>query len=225
MDDIELFDKYIDMSLSDKERNEFEARLETDKAFKEDFLVYLAVADGVCREAEQDDADFGHALKNISDDQLWEIMGPRRRAHLKVAALKPKARPWVTWAVGVAAMVVVVFGAGWGFMRHVDNRFMDNIYAVYIDEIPTTSRGGEEVDLTEMDDKQLKGYLPQLEEEYAESARVEQENILTGLRLSMAYIRLHMKAKAMKILEKLADDYPDKPVGRQAKTMLRQLDR
>ena len=212
------------MSLSEKERHEFETRLETDKAFKEDFLVYLAVADGVCREAEQDDADFGHALKNVSDDQLWEIMGPRRRAPLKVAALKPKARPWVTWAVGVAAMVVVVFGAGWGFMRHVDNRFMDNIYAVHIAEIPTTFRGGDEVDLTKMDDKQLKDYLPQLEKEYAESRVGTQDNMLAGLRLSMAYIRLHKKAKARKILSELADNYPNTTVEEQARTILRQLD-
>ena len=220
MDNIELFDKYIGGSLSDEEHKAFEERLKTDEAFKKDFLVYLAVVDGVCKEAEQDDADFGHALKNISDDELRGIIGPRRRPPV----IRPIARPWVTWAVGMAAMVVIVLGAGWGLMRHVDNRFMDNIYAVHIAEIPTTFRGGDEVDLTKMDDKQLKDYLPQLEKEYAESRVGSQDNMLAGLQLSMAYIRLHKKTKARKTLTELADNYPNTTVEEQARTILRQLD-
>lgn len=220
MDNIELFDKYISNSLTNKERDAFEARLKTDTAFKEDFLAYLAVVDGVCREAEQDDMDFGHALKSITKDQLRGIMGPRQQA----TKVRFMARPWVAWTVSMAAMVVIIFGVGWGFMRHADNRIMDNVYATHIDEIPTSFRGGEAGDITEMDDKQLRDYLPQLEKEYAESSVGDQDNMLSGLQLSMAYIRLHKKAKAKEILNRLADDYPDVAVGEWAKTILRQLE-
>ena len=41
MERIELFDKYIKDQLSPKERNEFDARLESDKEFASDFKVFL----------------------------------------------------------------------------------------------------------------------------------------------------------------------------------------
>lgn len=250
MDNIELFDKYIAKSLSANEASEFEARLKTDKDFNQDFKIYLATVRGIYREAEQDNADFGHALKSISKEQLQRIMGPRPKVEMSEAisdkplhreqpseqwrgatqsgtiALRAGmlARPWVAWATSMAAMIVVVFGMGLGFQRHADIRIMDNVYAMNITEIPTEFRGAEGVDFTEMNVDELKEYLPQLEEEYADSEVGDQDNIISGLQLSMVYIKLHKMSDAKDTLKKLAADYPNDPVGDQARTILKQLD-
>ena len=75
MERIDLYDKYIKDQLSKKERADFVARLESDENFASDFKVYLFTVDGICREAHQDNLDFGLAMKGLSKDQLKEIIG------------------------------------------------------------------------------------------------------------------------------------------------------
>lgn len=75
MANIELFDKYINGELSDSERNEFKERLESDKEFATDFNIYLVSVIGICKEAEQDNMDFGVAMKHLTKEQLFEIIG------------------------------------------------------------------------------------------------------------------------------------------------------
>ena len=58
MENIELFDRYINDDLSEKERHEFDTRLKDDKSFAADFKVYSATVIGICKEAEQDNKDF-----------------------------------------------------------------------------------------------------------------------------------------------------------------------
>ena len=41
MENIELFDRYIDGNLSAKERSEFDARLISDGAFASEFKLYI----------------------------------------------------------------------------------------------------------------------------------------------------------------------------------------
>ena len=65
MERIELFDKYISNQLSDSEKADFEARLNSDEKFASDFKVYLLTVDGICKEAQQDNLDFGIAMKSI----------------------------------------------------------------------------------------------------------------------------------------------------------------
>lgn len=78
MERIDLYDKYINNQLSDKERADFDARLESDENFASDFKVYLFTVDGICREVHQDNLDFGLAMKRLSKDQLKEIIGKDR---------------------------------------------------------------------------------------------------------------------------------------------------
>lgn len=76
---INLFDEYAEGKLPTLENNAFELRLKTDNEFAADFKVYLMTVDGVCREARQDDMDFGMAIKNLTKEQLQEIIAPRHR--------------------------------------------------------------------------------------------------------------------------------------------------
>ena len=70
MEKNDLYDKYINNLLSEKERIDFDARLESDKEFASDFKVYLFTIDGICREAHQNNLDFGLAMKNLSKEKL-----------------------------------------------------------------------------------------------------------------------------------------------------------
>ena len=47
MEKIELFDRYINDELSEKERHEFDARLKDDKSFADDFKVYCTTLIGI----------------------------------------------------------------------------------------------------------------------------------------------------------------------------------
>ena len=72
---IELFDRYVDDRLSIEEKKSFDKRLRSDKNFAMDFRIYLFTLKGVCQEAEQDNIEFGHAMKNISKEELLSIIG------------------------------------------------------------------------------------------------------------------------------------------------------
>ena len=74
MDNIDLFDDYINDNLSADEIAEFKARLKSDKEFKTEFLIYCQVVMGIYREAEQDNKDFEMAMKGISEQKLKEII-------------------------------------------------------------------------------------------------------------------------------------------------------
>lgn len=101
MERIELFDKYIKDQLSPKERNEFDARLESDKEFASDFKVFLLAVDGVCREAQQDNLDFASAMKGLSKEQLKEIVGKHQDSAImkkNPTVSKPNVirfKPWI----------------------------------------------------------------------------------------------------------------------------------
>lgn len=72
---LDLFDKYIDGSLSDEERKTFNERLEHDSKFAEDFRIHLMILDGIYREAWEENTAFGMAMRNISEEDLIRAIG------------------------------------------------------------------------------------------------------------------------------------------------------
>lgn len=131
MENIDLFDRYINGELSPKEKEEFDARLKTDRNLRSEFRIYSTAVVGICREAEQDNKDFGEALKRISKDDLLSIIGERKKDHKAVeeavsdklsSAARPKNtlqtpmhqksakgmtfKKWLWWqSIGVAALL------------------------------------------------------------------------------------------------------------------------
>lgn len=74
MDNIDLFDGYLEDLLSDEEKSNFESRLREDKNLAREFRTYCQIVIGICKEEEQDNKDFEIAMKNISKDELLEIV-------------------------------------------------------------------------------------------------------------------------------------------------------
>lgn len=75
MERIDLFDRYIKGKLSENETDEFKERLKSDAEFAYDFQIYSMSVIGICKEAEQNNTDFGLAMKHLTKEQLFEIIG------------------------------------------------------------------------------------------------------------------------------------------------------
>jgi anti-sigma-K factor RskA len=199
MDNIELFDKYIKGNLSRQEQIEFDNQLKSDKEFAAEFKLYLFSVDGICRETEQDNIEFGVAMKNITKEQLREIIGPRKEA------VRPKVlkfRPWIWQVASIAAVVVIAFTVVFQFEKQSRYNVDDAIYACAGEDAMLWRSGAEQVDITTLSNDELKAQLPKLIELY-NTATDNQEIADNGYALAMAYVRLHDRENARDILSQL----------------------
>ncbi len=207
MANIELFDKYINGELSDSERNEFKERLESDKEFATDFNIYMVSVIGICKEAEQDNMEFGVAMKKLSKEQLRNIVGEPKTA----PAIKPKKlliKSWIWQAASIAAVVVIAFTYSFNVQRQAKYSVYDAIYACADINTDLTRSGG--VDITKLSDKELKEQLPALMETYKTSSD-EVEIADTGYAIAMGYLRLHDAKQAKSMLSELITRFKDNP--------------
>ena len=212
-----MFDNYINNQLSDAQRSEFDAKLKSDEEFASNFKVYLFTVEGVCREAHQDNLDFGLAIKSLSKEKLKEIIGKQddeRPAESMERYAKPKVfrfRPWMWQAASIAAIVIIAYTVVFNFEKHSRNNICDDIYASALANRSSaissgTTRGPSDiVDITKLDDSQLESKLPEMRQSYQNSENIH-EQYLAGYPLAMAYIRLHQPQPALEILNKLVAD-------------------
>jgi hypothetical protein len=249
MDNQELFDRYIKGELTETERTDFDNRVKSDKSFAKEFRLHLLVVGGICREAEQDNLDFGVAMKKLTKEQLKDIVGPRRRtltfsdefeASASVASAcedeyvaaaapaevsadaegavdivseekKPKIISfWPrVWQVStVAAVVIVAFVSVFQIDKR--NRYdVDNaIYESTVFDITPSRSGAVTIDIHELSDKELKSALPKLAEAY-HSASDDEEVANNGYTLALAYLRLHNREEARKVLNQLVERFEE----------------
>lgn len=154
--------------------------------------------EAILRHAEEENADFGIALKHISQKELESILAsnaPERRA------LKWRER--FIWAVSVAALLAVAITLPLT-MRYNSRQEVDNIVFDYNACEWGQSRDGEEttLNLSAMTEDQIKAELPELEEKFAQS-ETAQETAINGKLLALAYIRLHERGPARRVLEEM----------------------
>lgn len=216
MERIDLYDKYINDQLSEKERADFDARLESDEIFASDFKVYLFTVDGICREAHQDNLDFGLALKGLSKDQLKEIIGKHDVGHQAAAAVaesplneKQKVlrfKPWMWQAASIAAVVIIAFTVVFNIEKTARYSVDNAIYACAEINPDLVRAGGEPIDVKSMSDDELKAKLPELIALYKSASNTD-EIADNGYALAMAYLRLHDRDNAKVILEQLVSRF------------------
>lgn len=216
MERIDLYDKYINDQLSEKERADFDARLESDENFASDFKVYLFTVDGICRESHQDNLDFGLAMKGLSKGQLKEIIGKQDVESKAAASIaessgieKPKIlrfKPWMWQAASIAAVVVIAFTVVLNIEKTARYSVDNAIYACAEINPDLVRAGGEPLDVKSMSDDELKAKLPELISLY-QSASNNDEVADNGYALAMAYLRLHDRDNAKVILERLVSRF------------------
>ena len=216
MERIDLYDKYINSQLSEKERADFDARLESDEDFASNFKVYLFTVDGICREAQQDNLDFGLAMKSLSKKQLKEIIGKQNVDHLAAAPIaespqieKPKVlrfKLWMWQAASIAAIVIIAFTIVLNIEKTARYSVDNAIYACAEINPDLVRAGGKPIDVKSMSDDELKAKLPELITLYKSASNTD-EVADNGYALAMAYLRLHDRDNAKDILEQLVSRF------------------
>lgn len=208
---IELFDRYIDGKLSAEEKMSFEQRLSADKNFAFDFRIYLFTLKGIYQEVDQDNVEFGVAMKTISKKELLRIIGRCSRPRiLRINYLRER----MAWAASIAAILVIgifsVFNVRQSGMDRLDNTIVAYNY------IPDSNRGWETIT---SDD------IPSLERAYqmASSDDIQAQED-AGMRLALAYLKLHDRKKAKEILGELSVRFAeDEEFAAQCQNIINQL--
>lgn len=213
MERIELFDNYINNQLSDAQRSEFDARLESDEEFASDFKVYLLTVNGICREAHQDNLDFGMAMKSLSKEKLNEIVGMRNLESPEVSSNGKSVKilrfkPWMWQVASIAAVVVIAFTVVFNIEKNARYSVDKAIYACAEISTDLTRDGSEILDIQSMTDEELTNKLPLLVANY-NSAQSYDDIADNGFALAMAYLRLHDRENAKEILQKLVSQFED----------------
>lgn len=226
MKNINLFDQYIFGELSAEEEKDFISRLKNDSELAVEFQTYLSVVKGVCLEAQQDDIEFGVAMKNISKEELREIMGPRLRTspHIalnraqeatsivspaeKITSKKTGLKSWIWQAASIAAVVVIAFTVVLNFEKRSRESVDNVIFNFYSNDIAMISRGGEESvdprngEPTATYSSDPAKAIPALRKSF-DSADDPQEIAIYGQLLALAYIKEHQRKEAQEVLETL----------------------
>ena len=212
------------------------------------------IIDGLIKEAEQDNADFEAAMRNMSDEEFEELIYEpayaeaeedrasemmaasvaadmdyleKRRRHQPLVAKKSKwqvLRPWIASAMAAAAVVLIVLIPS---VNAMNGKLCDSaLYAsnAYI----TSSRSASEIN--GLSDGQLKSKLPELEKRYKECVKVDGKLTYytddlkeAGWDLTLAYLRLHKKGDALKVLKVLSTQFEGTPFGDHCQKMINQL--
>lgn len=201
MERIDLFDRYIAGTLPQKEISDFKKRLETDSDFASEFKVYLLTVKGICQEAEQENIELGTALKSMTKEQLKSIIGTPH----KMAKTPSVFRRNIFWITSMAAMLVVVFGIGWNLYVSSQNHLCDVVCSYAYQPIEgSRSSGGEYVNLNNLNEDQIQSLLPDMKKSFEGDEVDSQDWHIDGMNLAMAYLKLHKKKDAIKVLEVLA---------------------
>lgn len=208
---IELFERYIDNKLTPTEKQTFDARLSADKSFATDFRIYLFTVRGICQEAEQENIEFGQAMKRMSKEDLLRIIGRnQKRRTPDYNFLKGR----IAWAASIAAILVIGIFSVLN-VHQADMNRLDNIIVAY-NYIPDTNRGWETVTSSD---------IPSLEEAYKSAPDDDvQSQQDAGMRLAMAYLKLHDRKRAKEMLTELSLRFADdEEFAAQCKKILEQL--
>lgn len=216
MERIDLFDNYITNQLSDTQRAEFDTRLRSDEKFASDFKVYLLTVNGICREARQDNIDLGIAMKSLSKKRLQEIIGKQDIDSPQLASVAnninakeskvSRFKPWIWQVASIAAVVIIAFTVVFNIEKNARDSIDNAIYAC-ADISPDLARAGDEVlDITSMNDEELRANIPILIANY-NSAESTDEIADNGYALAMAYLRLHERDDAKNTLQQLVTKF------------------
>lgn len=204
MERIELFDKYIAGKLSEAEVTEFKNRLNTDEKLVTEFNVYLISVRGICQEAEQENIEFGHAMKSLSKAQLQSIIGKSEKRRI---ARPNFFRERMMWISSMAAMLVVAIGIGWNLYTSSQNHLCDVVYSYSYQPIEGDRGDGTEyIDLNNLTAEQIETRLPDMKAAFEADEVDSQDWQIDGMNLAMAYLKLHRKSDAVKVLKEMASE-------------------
>jgi len=214
---IDMFDAYLNGAMSSDDCAAFEKMLSEDKALKQEFKQhkeFLFALQTACGDA---DAEFENALKNVSDEEMKNIVtaGKSQASSLADGEAKPKGKvvplkSVIRWMSAAAAILLVV---GVGTHQFMKNKSQNQLY----DAIAGTHEFAT-VDVTRgsSDDEQVKedydNAIQLIEQGDCEKAikllestikdHPESELVVDcGTPLAYAYVKIHDIDNAKRVIE------------------------
>lgn len=176
------------------------------------------IINGLRKEAEHENAEFEVAMRKMKQESFEEMIDR------PIKTKWPVFRPWIISAISSAAIVLLVLLPT---LKIYNAQLCES--ALYASEqYLTAPKGGFDVVNASLDS--LRKELPNIEVRYKEciSGRVEyflpSDLQNTGWDLVVAYLRLHEKDKAVKILKDLNERYRNTEFGRHCSELLKNLD-
>lgn len=186
------------------------------------------IVDGLIKESEQDNADFEYAMSKISEEDFDEIVKVPEYADERVCAemcadnegYRPSAaseiqqktpvllqgkkrfsiKPWIYSLSTAAAILVCVLVPAYNMMN---NKLCDSAL-IASSSYMTSTKGGFDVNNATKD--QIKAELTNLETNYIQAAD-DEEKREAGWNLVQAYLKLHKKGDAIKVLKELNEKF------------------
>ena len=162
----------------------------------------------IYNEAKEENIEFGNALKKIPEKELEEILNSGRKKRRINRLLWER----IEWSIAVAALIAVAITVPISVENESKNKICDIVYAynsAQLNDISTlVSRSASEpfLDITTMNEEQLKNSLPGLEERFQQSESL-QDLAINGRILAFAYIRLHKRKEACNVLETMIERF------------------
>ena len=201
---IELFDAYLNNSMSANDRQAFETRLAQDAAFRQEFTAHKEMVYLLQKSCSDADREFEQAMKGLSDDEFRKIVSEKKSQKTSTSEEKPRGRmvPLKTvyrW-MSAAAVVLLFVGIGGNMVM---NSKLDNMKIAYCNQIdhdfspdglPGESRGEDDLEaeefgeaLIEVSDGDYEKGISKLENLY-KNASTSERKVIIGTELAFAYI-------------------------------------
>lgn len=171
---------------------------------------------GLIKEAEQDNAEFETAMREMSDKDF----------HAMISGAAPKKRNvWKIWTGAIASAAAILLIVLIPAVNNMHSRVCESALVALSAYWPATKGA----DISTMSEEEVRNLLPELEKQYYVAMHPDQEPagkgadgnsdyylehtdaLEAGPDLAAAYLRLEMKDKAVEILKELAakDENPD----------------
>ena len=202
-DNIDLFDAYLNGTMSDTDKSAFETQLKADANLRQEFSIHKELVAGLQHSGSLADKEFENALKHLSDQEMEKITerATIRNKTIPQGRVVPLRKVY-SW-VAVAAAVVMIAGAG-GYQYHqiqTRNRLCDAIFTAGFNPDMTLTRSGDQRDseayseaINRLKNGETVDAISALEKLYTEAN--DEMRIEYGTSLAYAYVKAHDLDKA-----------------------------
>lgn len=202
-DNIEMYDAYLNGTMSDTDKSAFESQLKADANMCQEFSIHKELIAGLQHAGAEADKEFENALKHLSDQEMEKITerATTRNKTIPQGRVVPLRKVY-SW-VAVAAAVVMIAGAG-GYQYHqiqTRNRLCDAIFTAGFNPDMTLTRSGDQRDsetyseaINKLKNGDTVDAISALEKLYTEAN--DEMKIEYGTSLAYAYVKAHNLDKA-----------------------------